>query len=108
MERIASTLLYYKNIDIRDGSKFSALERWFNAMNERKAYVKLKGNDFTHAHALPLQVLLFFIFYGISRSVLFASDYKSFLHGLVKAVSVSFMICTWMACLFSEWTIILF
>eukprot|EP00898_Chlorokybus_atmophyticus_P007191 jgi/Chlat1/7473/Chrsp6S07477 len=56
LERIHSSILYFKGLDIRASGEYPCLTGWYDAMDSRSAYVKLKGTHYVHAHALPPQI----------------------------------------------------
>lgn len=56
LERIAASLAYYKGFIVRGAGRFPNLERWFEAMESRSAYIGTKSDYFTHCHDLPPQL----------------------------------------------------
>lgn len=56
LERIVASIPYYKGVIVRGGGRWPALERWFNAMETRPAYMAFKSDFFTHCHDLPPQL----------------------------------------------------
>lgn len=56
LERIVASIPYYKGIIVRGSGRWPALERWFDAMETRPAYMAFKSDFFTHCHDLPPQL----------------------------------------------------
>lgn len=56
LERIVSSLLYYKGFVVRGEGRWEAVERWFDAMESRPAYLGFKSCHYTHVHDLPPQL----------------------------------------------------
>ncbi|KAI3436264.1 hypothetical protein D9Q98_002317 [Chlorella vulgaris] len=56
LERIVSSLLYYKGFAVRGEGRYPAVERWFDAMETRDSYLGFKSCHYTHVHDLPPQL----------------------------------------------------
>ncbi|PSC72974.1 glutathione S-transferase [Micractinium conductrix] len=56
LERIVSSLLYYKGFAVRGQGRWPNVERWFEAMEARPAYAGFKSDHYTHVHDLPPQL----------------------------------------------------
>jgi glutathione S-transferase len=56
LERQSASLLYFKGLNIRDGSRWPNLLKWFQAMEERPSYLPTKSDIYTHSGALPPQL----------------------------------------------------
>ncbi|CAD7697329.1 unnamed protein product [Ostreobium quekettii] len=56
LERMAASLAYYKGLKMRGTGQWPALERWFDEMETRPAYLATRSDYYTHAHALPPQL----------------------------------------------------
>ena len=56
MERAAASCAYYRGLPIRTGGRWPAIERWFEAMEQRPVYAALAGDLYTHALDLPPQL----------------------------------------------------
>ena len=56
LERIVASIPYYKGVVVRGSGRWPALERWFDAMETRPAYMAFKSDFFTHCHDLPPQL----------------------------------------------------
>lgn len=62
LERMAASLLYYKGFTMRvppnhhPATEFSALNRWFDAMEELPSYQLTKSDYYTHCWDLPPQM----------------------------------------------------
>ena len=56
LERQAASLLYFKGFNVRDGSRWPNLLKWFQAMEERPSYLPTKSDMYTHSGALPPQL----------------------------------------------------
>ena len=54
VERMNSSLLYYKGYELR--RHWPALDRWFQALDERSTYRGTRSDHHTHAHDLPPQM----------------------------------------------------
>ena len=57
LERMASSILYYKGVKIEgNGGRWPHLDSWFAAMANRKTYRGIKSDYYTTAHDLPPQL----------------------------------------------------
>ncbi|PRW59564.1 glutathione S-transferase isoform A [Chlorella sorokiniana] len=56
LERIVSSIAYYKGFRVRGEGRWPNLERWFAAMEARPAYAGFKSDHYTHVHDLPPQL----------------------------------------------------
>eukprot|EP00546_Thalassionema_frauenfeldii_P003264 CAMPEP_0178931622 /NCGR_PEP_ID=MMETSP0786-20121207/22026_1 /TAXON_ID=186022 /ORGANISM="Thalassionema frauenfeldii, Strain CCMP 1798" /LENGTH=514 /DNA_ID=CAMNT_0020608547 /DNA_START=162 /DNA_END=1703 /DNA_ORIENTATION=+ len=57
LERACASLLYFKGYQIRGNQKtFPAINRWFDALEERPSYQLTKSDYYTHAWDLPPQL----------------------------------------------------
>jgi glutathione S-transferase len=56
LERIATSMPYWRGIQVRGADRWPALNAWFDALDSRPSYQALKSDDFTIAHNLELQV----------------------------------------------------
>ncbi|CAL8471991.1 g11533 [Coccomyxa elongata] len=56
LERIAASILYYKGFTVRGEGRWKNLDRWFEAMEARPAYMGTRSDYFTHVHDLPPQL----------------------------------------------------
>jgi glutathione S-transferase len=54
VERMQASLLYYKGYNLRQ--RHQAIDRWFQALEQRSTYRGTRGDDHTHAHDLPPQM----------------------------------------------------
>lgn len=54
LERMSASLAYYKGFLLRH--QHPAIERWFEALEERDSYLATQGDFHTHAHSLPPQM----------------------------------------------------
>ena len=48
MERVVSSMLYYKGWDIRDAQQYPAIVRWFEALESLDSYKASKSDYHTH------------------------------------------------------------
>ncbi|EIE23653.1 glutathione S-transferase [Coccomyxa subellipsoidea C-169] len=56
LERIAASILYYKGLTVRGDGRWKNLERWFESMEARPAYIGTRSDFYTHVHDLPPQL----------------------------------------------------
>ncbi|KAK9905873.1 hypothetical protein WJX75_007986 [Coccomyxa subellipsoidea] len=56
LERIAASILYYKGFTVRGDGRWKNLERWYEAMEARPAYIGTRSDFYTHVHDLPPQL----------------------------------------------------
>ena len=56
LERIAASIVYYKGLIVRGKGRWPHLERWFDAMETRPAYLAFRSDHYTHCHDLPPQL----------------------------------------------------
>ena len=56
LERIVASIPYYKGEIVRGQGRWPNLERWFDAMETRPAYMAFKSDFYTHCHDLPPQL----------------------------------------------------
>jgi len=60
LERMSASLLYYKGFVIRvpkgESSSYPAINKWFDALEERPSYQVTKSDYYTHAWDLPPQL----------------------------------------------------
>ena len=56
LERIAASMYYYKGFVVRGEGRWPHIERWFEAMEQRPAYLGTRSDYFTHVHDLPPQL----------------------------------------------------
>ena len=56
LERIAASIYYYKGFVVRGEGRWPGIERWFEAMEQRPAYLGTRSDYFTHVHDLPPQL----------------------------------------------------
>lgn len=56
LERIVASIPYYKGEIVRGQGRWPNLERWFDAMESRPAYMAFKSDFYTHCHDLPPQL----------------------------------------------------
>mmetsp|Transcript_32035 Transcript_32035/g.47309 ORF Transcript_32035/g.47309 Transcript_32035/m.47309 type:complete len:543 (-) Transcript_32035:540-2168(-) len=61
LERMCASLLYFKGFEIRTApgsktNKFPAINRWFDALEEKLSYQLTKSDYYTHAWDLPPQL----------------------------------------------------
>ena len=56
LERTAASLAYYKGFHIRGPGTFPAVERWFDAMEGRPAYLATRADYYSTCHDLPPQL----------------------------------------------------
>ena len=56
LERIAASIYYYKGFVVRGEGRWANIERWFEAMEQRPAYLGTRSDYFTHVHDLPPQL----------------------------------------------------
>lgn len=56
LERIVASIPYYKGVVVRGSGRWQNLERWFDAMETRPAYMAFKSDFYTHCHDLPPQL----------------------------------------------------
>mmetsp|Transcript_1875 Transcript_1875/g.2893 ORF Transcript_1875/g.2893 Transcript_1875/m.2893 type:complete len:538 (-) Transcript_1875:616-2229(-) len=56
LERIAASMSYYKGCFVRGSGRWPAIERWFNALEQRPTYMGTKSDYYTHCHDLPPQL----------------------------------------------------
>eukprot|EP00891_Asterochloris_glomerata_P004643 jgi/Astpho2/4643/e_gw1.00067.117.1_t len=56
LERIAASILYYKGLKVRGSGQFPHVDRWFEAMEQRPAFLGIKSDYYTHVHDLPPQL----------------------------------------------------
>ncbi|MCT0226238.1 glutathione S-transferase family protein [Synechococcus sp. CS-1328] len=54
LERMAASLLYYKAYALRQ--EHPAIDRWFQALEQRATYLGTQSDSHTHAHDLPPQM----------------------------------------------------
>ena len=45
-----------QGMKVRGGGRFPNLDRWFNALEQRPAYLGTRSDYFTHVHDLPPQI----------------------------------------------------
>ena len=55
VERMLASALYWKGIQIRGSGRFSNLEAWLAAFEERPAYLATKSDYYTHVMDIPPQ-----------------------------------------------------
>ena len=58
VERMLASVAYWKGIDLRDSTKwsrFSALQRWFDALERQEYYLAFKSDYYTHVKDIPPQ-----------------------------------------------------
>ena len=55
VERMLASVLYWKGIQIRGSGRFSNLEAWLAAFEERPAYLATKSDYYTHVMDIPPQ-----------------------------------------------------
>lgn len=56
LERITASIPYYKGFIVRGQGTWLHLERWFDAMETRPAYLAFRSDYYTHCHDLPPQL----------------------------------------------------
>lgn len=56
LERTAASLAYYKGFYIRGQGRWPAVDRWFDALEQRPTYLGTKSDYYTHCHDLPPQL----------------------------------------------------
>ncbi len=56
LERIAASIYYYKGFVVRGEGRWPNIESWFEAMEQRPAYLGTRSDYFTHVHDLPPQL----------------------------------------------------
>eukprot|EP00798_Chlamydomonas_sp_ICE-L_P023466 gene23465-17292_t len=49
IERMCASLAYYKGFHMRGSGRWPNVESWFNAMEQRPAYIGTRGDYYTHA-----------------------------------------------------------
>jgi glutathione S-transferase len=47
---------YYKGLIVRGSGRWPAIERWFDALEQRSTYLGTKSDFYTHCHDLPPQL----------------------------------------------------
>lgn len=59
VERMLASVAYWKGINLRDsskwGSRFSAVQRWFDALERHEYYLAFKSDYYTHVKDIPPQ-----------------------------------------------------
>lgn len=56
VERMVSSLLYYKGFAIRGTGMFPGIDTWFEALEKRPSYLAARSDHYTHCHNLPPQL----------------------------------------------------
>ena len=56
VERMVSSLLYYKGFTIRGNGMFPGIDDWFQALECRPSYLAFRSDHYTHCHDLPPQL----------------------------------------------------
>ncbi|GAX77172.1 hypothetical protein CEUSTIGMA_g4617.t1 [Chlamydomonas eustigma] len=56
LERAAASLAYYKGYYMRGQGRWPAIDRWFDAMEQRDTYMGTRSDYYTHCHDLPPQL----------------------------------------------------
>jgi glutathione S-transferase len=56
LERMVSSLLYYKGFTIRGKGMFPGIDEWFQALEQRPSYLASRSDHYTHCHDLPPQL----------------------------------------------------
>jgi hypothetical protein len=56
LERMVSSLLYYKGFAIRGTGMFPGVDAWFQALERRPSYLAARSDHYTHCHDLPPQL----------------------------------------------------
>lgn len=56
LERMVASLAYYKGFHMRGTGEFPGIESWFDAMEQRPAYLATRSDHYTHCHDLPPQL----------------------------------------------------
>jgi len=56
IERIRSSVSYWRSVDILDEERWPSLAAWFAAMEELPLWANLRSDDLTHVLALPPQI----------------------------------------------------
>lgn len=56
MERMVSSLLYYKGFTMRGSGMFPGIDAWFQALEQRPSYLACRSDHYTHCHDLPPQL----------------------------------------------------
>ena len=51
LERVLASVYFYKGLDVK--KEYSAIARWFTAMERRETYAGTQSDFITHVHALP-------------------------------------------------------
>jgi len=54
LERHAASLTYFKGFIMRGNGQYPALEKWYEAMESRPAYIATKSDYYTYVHILPV------------------------------------------------------
>jgi hypothetical protein len=56
LERMVSSMLYYKGFTIRGNGMFPGIDEWFRALEQRPSYLACRSDHYTHCHDLPPQL----------------------------------------------------
>lgn len=56
VERMVSSLLYYKGFTIRGNGMFPGIDDWFRVLELRDSYLAFRSDHYTHCHDLPPQL----------------------------------------------------
>lgn len=56
LERMVASVAYYKGFHMRGTGEFPGIEAWFDAMEQRPAYLATRSDHYTHCHDLPPQL----------------------------------------------------
>ena len=56
LERIVASIVYYKGLVVRGQGRWPNIERWFDALETRPAYLAFRSDHYTHCHDLPPQL----------------------------------------------------
>lgn len=56
VERMVSSMLYYKGFTIRGNGIFPGIDAWFQALEQRPTYLACRSDHYTHCHDLPPQL----------------------------------------------------
>lgn len=56
LERIRSSIAYWRSVDILDAERWPSLAAWFAAMEEFPLWANCRSDDLTHVLALPPQI----------------------------------------------------
>ena len=55
VERMNASVLYWKGLQIRGSGRWPAIDAWFDAFEERPAYLATKSDYYTHVRDIPPQ-----------------------------------------------------